>query len=290
MTGVPRHARHGPRGHARRRYPTDDAAAQDLHAALARGLQHRIPSCCALSQPARRDMREGDGFRCEIGKVPADEAGFGNEVCARQRGIEGAFGRGHVRARWRVVQPRLAGAVGLGRFRQRQQLRNFGRIGGRKDVAAAVHVDAVARGAREPLDEIDAAVHEGCHGPVGTRPPVAVGFARFVRCERKGIAGLDDHHIVLGHARPRDSTRLRFPRCLRRQTTILCEAAMQHPGDEMKCCRYIMLKSAHVGNFQAHRTGSPRSVDACAPPNAFLDRFDRNNELELFPARMHLVR
>jgi hypothetical protein len=95
------------------------------------------------------------------------------------------------------VQPRLAGAIGLGLFRQGQELRNLGRVGGREDVAAAVHVDAVVRGSRNALDEIDAAVHEGRHGPVGPRPPVAVGLARLVGCERKGIVGLHDHHILL---------------------------------------------------------------------------------------------
>src|SRR5947199_366620 len=54
-----------------------------------------------------------------------------------------------------------------------------------------------ARRACDPLDEVDAAVHERGHRPIGAGPPVAIGFGRFVRGERERVALLDDRHVVV---------------------------------------------------------------------------------------------
>jgi hypothetical protein len=65
-----------------------------------------------------------------------------------------------------------------------------------KHIAAAVEVDAVLGRARDPLDEIDAAVHEGRHLPVGAGPPVPVGLCGLVGGQRERVAGLDQHNIL----------------------------------------------------------------------------------------------
>jgi hypothetical protein len=72
--------------------------------------------------------------------------------------------------------------------------------------------------------------------------------------------------------------------------TILFEAAMPYPANETMCCG---LYHAQIGPGLQFSDGPDMiasRVAACAPPNAFLDPFDGNNELELFTAQMHLVR
>ena len=80
-----------------------------------------MPSCCALSQPARRACATATVSGARYGKVPADQARIGDDVRAGEREIEAALGRGRVGARRRVVKPRRPAAARLGHLRHRLQ-------------------------------------------------------------------------------------------------------------------------------------------------------------------------
>ena len=94
------------------------------------------------------------------------------------------------------MKPRRAGAARFRGLRHRLQEGNFRRVGGREHIAAAIEMEAVAGLTRQRLDQVDAAIHERGHRPVGTRPPVAIRLGRLVRGERQRIALLDDHDVV----------------------------------------------------------------------------------------------
>lgn len=73
---------------------------------------------------------------------------------------------------------------------------NFAALGSGVQIAAPVELDAVGRPLGHFLQQLDAAVHKGHHGPVGAGPPVAVGLAGLVRGERERVALLNDHHLL----------------------------------------------------------------------------------------------
>jgi hypothetical protein len=167
----------------------------------ARRLQHRGAELLRAEPSGAARMRDRDGVGRQIREVPADQARVGDDVRAVEREVEAAFGRGRVGARSRVVKSRRAGAARLGGLRHRAEEIDLGCVGGGEHIAAPIEVDAVAGRARDSLDQIDAAVHEGGHRPVRAGPPVAVGFGRLVGGERERVARLDDGHVfgaVLG--------------------------------------------------------------------------------------------
>src|SRR5205085_4216 len=89
------------------------------------------------------------------------------------------------------LTPRDRAATSFGRARHLMKKRDFPGIAGRKHIAAAIEIDAVVGCVRDPLDQVDAAVHECGHRPIRARPPIAIGLGRLVGGERKRIAGLD---------------------------------------------------------------------------------------------------
>src|SRR5436189_6476866 len=91
----------------------DDGAAHKLHATLARRFEHHRAELLRAEPASAPRMGDCDGFGGEIGKVAADETAVGDHIGAVNPYIEAARRRRHVRARWRVMKPRRAGAACL---------------------------------------------------------------------------------------------------------------------------------------------------------------------------------
>src|SRR5262249_20824959 len=87
-------------------------------------------------------------------------------------------------------------AAALGELRHLGEKLDLASVGGREQVAAPIEIDAIARRARNLFDEIDAAIHERGHLPVGAGPPVAVSLGRFVGGERERIARFHKRYVL----------------------------------------------------------------------------------------------
>ena len=94
----------------------------------------------------------------------------------------------------------LAGAEGLRFARHGPERVDARRIGGGEEIAAPVETEPAATLALDPLQQVDAAVHERDHGVPRPRPPVAVALRGLVAGQRQGVAGLDEDDAV--HALP----------------------------------------------------------------------------------------
>ena len=203
-TAVRAPARPRPRGPARPRYRRRQSFLSTVCAAFSRALQHHHAELLRAQPAGTARMRDRDGVGVEKGEMAADQRAVGDDVRTRQRKIEAALRRRRVDTRRGIVKARRSRAARLGGLRHRPQKRDLRRIGGGEQVAAAIQIEAVAGLPRQIFDQVDAAVHEGRHRPIRTRPPVAIGFGRFVGRERQRIARLDNRHVgdaMLGHER-----------------------------------------------------------------------------------------
>ena len=178
------------------RVDADDLAPQELHPALPGRLQHHHSELLGAEPASAPRVRHRHRLWRQIGKVPADEARIGDDIRTVKREIEAMLGRRRIRARCRIVNSRGAAAPHFGRRRHGVQERDFSCVGGCEHVATTIQIDAVVGRASNLLDQIDAAVHEGGHRPIGAGPPIAVGFGRFVRRQRERVPLLDDHDVV----------------------------------------------------------------------------------------------
>jgi hypothetical protein len=178
------------------RVESDDPSLHDLHTARADRLQHHHAKLLGAEPSGAAGMGESDRFRGEKWEVLADQACIGDDVRSRQPIVETAFGRGRIGALRRIVESRGPSPTRLGRFCHRFKESDLARIGGREHVAPTVEINAIVGRAGDLLDKIDAAVHEGRHGPIRARPPVAIGFGRFVRRERERIALIDQRYVI----------------------------------------------------------------------------------------------
>ena len=109
-----------------------------------------IPSCCALSQPARR--------ACATATVSGDRKGKCRRIklasvitsAPVNAIVETAIGRRRVGTLGRIMKPGGAPATRLGRFRHRLKKRNLARVGGREHIATPIEIDPVVGRARDP--------------------------------------------------------------------------------------------------------------------------------------------
>ena len=132
-------------------------------------------------------VQQPDGVLTQIGEVGLDEVGIQQQVGTARLAFEAAPRSWCVDAlrRRTSMHPELSGAEAFLLPSLLEQAIRLGRVSGGEEVATAVHVESIGVVAFEPLDQIDAAIHQAHHGVAGTGIPVAVTLHRLVASQRK---------------------------------------------------------------------------------------------------------
>ena len=91
---------------------THDLAAHEPHPARPGRLEHRHAELLGAQPAGSPCVQHRHSFGREIGKVPADRASVGDDICPGERGV---LGRWRVGARARLMKPRPPAALRLGR-------------------------------------------------------------------------------------------------------------------------------------------------------------------------------
>ena len=150
-------------------------------------LQHAGEEAARLGAgPLRvhRGLGTGDGG---LGTTPLGPPAGG--------GTEGGGPQSPVPSPQSPMDAQRTSAQARGLFAGMLEERDLARVGRRIQVAAAVELDAVVAGARDLLQQIDAAVHERDHRIARAGPPVAVALGRFVAGQRERRVLLDQHNV-----------------------------------------------------------------------------------------------